>query len=429
MSKLFYESYSIENILDDIENIWDDFFNDIKEEEHVYIKNIENDGFDVYGRLLDIEFNKTHDTIQCYIVLFDKSNQYNANDNKPYYLANITDSVGGYSFYKDGWNCVQINIPCLLKKNKRRNFANSTYIDINNEDKERGLRTFKHEVTHAFDKQIERQTKRDDITYQKTITDFNIEDLSFEQKYLLMDALHLIYEIWDKSEFNAQQHSVIDTTSDKQINNIRLKYYTPYEELDILKRLKASNDKVVWSILKIYIYDGLSNKLQKEKITKMSLENFKKYFITRTDELISKFKLKTTKNLYNRLENQKEKEQIAEDVYNCLVGVIKGDKTNIKTKPLSIVIKTKLYSIINNGYIKLNIIFKTPLNTISSLKNINNVINEVKVYAESSSLNKELDVDESLLESILLDVAYKRIKNLKSLSTKFSKSIYYQLKK
>lgn len=427
------EAYSIEKDLDEIEKIWDNFLSEIKKEKDYYIQKLEENYYAVYGWMFYLNVNEYKLPVQCYLVLYDDDNSYFAERYKLDELYSIS-TVAGACYWNNGVVCVQVNLPCKLQIIKRGRNANKKTIVISNKDEESLLRTFKHEMAHAYDKYIlVNNNLSKQQHYQRDLSSLNPDEfnaLSRNDRIALCSGLNILYFIWDSSEFNAQQHSELDILGDVKNDLLVLKYSDPeYNANSALNDLKRASD-TVWEYMKEFVKEGLVSRSEAEQIDKMSLDAFKKYFLKKTDRLLSKFKEKSSKNLYNSIDNKKEKERIASEVFACFKSIISGSKKDLKYAPLSINIPIHWYSKNLGEYLETDVIIQTPLNSKSvySLADVDSYINDVSVFVVNSVVKKQIDYKESIVRSILEELGNKRTKKLETLSIEFTNDFYYQIK-
>lgn len=174
--------------------------------------------------------------------------------------------------------------------------------------------TVRHELTHIMDTGGAREANHFSQFTPSDIKD--ISDLDSSDQDDLEIAQDILYRLWSRTEFNAYSQGYGRNTNisnkplQRSLKRMAPNRVNPSEMGSSYKaiskftnsikedcdKLSYNNNKSFWKAIKIVVIRGLNNPTEKIKIDKMSIDQFKKYFVNTTYRLIDKFNKKTLKN-------------------------------------------------------------------------------------------------------------------------------------
>ena len=197
------------------------------------------------------------------------------------------------------------------------------------------------------------------------------EEKSFNQyfdKYngdIVRAIIAILYKYWSPTEFNAFQTNFFN----RLISNEDIYRSKGFEDHEIIKGnmeyIEECDNKKVWTWLRDIFKNRTAIKNEKliEKVEKMSLEKFKKYFIFRTKELIEKHIKKSLRNASNSELLLKDIENSKKAFIEQINDIINNENSkHIKYKPLRIILNGKFYLNKESRYQEYKVIIRTDKN-------------------------------------------------------------------
>ena len=148
--------------------------------------------------------------------------------------------------------------------------------------------------------------------------------------------------------------------------------------------LRQQNNKSFWKAIKIIVTRGLNNPTEKIKIDKMSVDQFKKYFLNTTYRLIDKFTKKTLKNANTQVVHDSDIARLASIIKLSCDKYL--EESHKKTEKFYMPIRFDYFT--NNQSYHVIIIFSVPEvsieerllpKTICSISQVNITIRQLKL--------------------------------------------------
>ena len=367
-SKQLNEKYASDKYVTEIKEIIEEFGNIWRTKE--FKNKVTNEGVYIYKYII----NTMQQTIPIYIVVYDKNRTELVNKkldelnlHRLEILEDGKNHTHGYtSSDTDGKTEYIVSyIPIGIKEG--RIYFEKGY------DRNSVYNTITHELIHALDFEKIPRTKMNYFpSYDAD------EEKSFNQyfdKYngdIVRAIIIILYKYWSPTEFNAFQTNFFN----RLISNEVILKSKGFEDHEIIKGnmeyIEECDNKKVWTWLRDIFKNRTAIKNEKliEKVEKMSLEKFKKYFISRTKDLIEKHLKKSLRNASNSelllkdIENSKKAfiEQINDIIIN-------ENSKHIKYKPLRIILNGKFYLNKESRYQEYKVIIRTNEN-VDSLEDI-----------------------------------------------------------
>lgn len=192
---------------------------------------------------------------------------------------------------------------------------------------EKVIQSAKHELTHVLD----------GLSGIRGLNHFsslpvNLTKISKHDRLDLEEAIELLYSLWSYTEFSAftqtygkqssKANGIVDQDSIKKLSSKIIGRPIGKKETQTLDdyiselhtklaNVSSNSNNNFWSTIQDIVINGSSEQSHKDRISSMSEDKFKKYFIYTTLKLIDKFKEKTIKNIASQSEYESDINRIA----------------------------------------------------------------------------------------------------------------------
>ena len=370
-SKQLNEKYASDKYVTEMEEIKEDLYKILRTTRFENI--IKKEGVYIYEYRID---TRRH-IIPIYVIVFDENRIKSVNKKLK------EEEIDEIDLYQNGKTTGGYTKP---NANGEAKYIVS-YIPINIKEGEiyfkKGLdndvyRTISHELIHALDFE---KIPKTEMNYFPYLT-LGKNDLDKQEREVVDLSFFLLYKYWSPTEFNAYQTNFFS----RLIHSEDIRKSTGSKENKIkeenIESLEKCNSKGVWTLLKGVLKDRSLVKNEKliEKVEKMSLEKFKKYFISRTKKLIEK-------HIKKSLRNSSSSELLLKDIKNNQGAFIEqiNDIINNKNskhigyKPLRLILDGKFYLNEESRYQEYKVVITTEEN-VDSLKDIYDKIRKPLKY-------------------------------------------------